>query len=256
MNEIKDGYVTSHNEYGITTIEFFHPQSNSLPAKILELLAREIHSAENDNDTKVIILRSGGDGAFCAGASFDELSAINNETEGLKFFSGFANVINAMRKCKKIIIGRIQGKCVGGGVGFAAAVDYAIAVDKAEVKLSELAIGIGPFVVGPVIERKIGTSAFSQLAIDANLWRNAEWAKHKGLFAEVHSSIESMDESVYRLANSLSHSNPDAMIEMKKIFWKGTEHWDELLKERAAISGRLVLSEFTKNAINKFKSKK
>jgi methylglutaconyl-CoA hydratase len=256
MNEIKDGYVTSHNEHGITTIEFFHPQSNSLPAKILELLAREIHSAENDNDTKVIILRSGGDGAFCAGASFDELSAINNETEGLKFFSGFANVINAMRKCKKIIIGRIQGKCVGGGVGFAAAVDYAIAVDKAEVKLSELAIGIGPFVVGPVIERKIGTSAFSQLAIDANLWRNAEWAKHKGLFAEVHSSIESMDESVYRLANSLSHSNPDAMIEMKKIFWKGTEHWDELLKERAAISGWLVLSEFTKNAINKFKSKK
>jgi len=255
MNEIKDGYVTSHNEHGITTIEFFHPQSNSLPAKILELLAREIHSAENDNDTKVIILRSGGDGAFCAGASFDELSAINNETEGLKFFSGFANVINAMRKCKKIIIGRIQGKCVGGGVGFAAAVDYAIAVDKAEVKLSELAIGIGPFVVGPVIERKIGTSAFSQLAIDANLWRNAEWAKHKGLFAEVHSSIESMDESVYRLVNSLSHSNPDAMIEMKKIFWKGTEHWDELLKERAAISGRLVLSEFTKNAINKFKTK-
>jgi methylglutaconyl-CoA hydratase len=255
MNEIKDGYVTSHNKHGITTIEFFHPQSNSLPAKILELLAREIHSAENDNDTKVIILRSGGDGAFCAGASFDELSAINNETEGLKFFSGFANVINAMRKCKKIIIGRIQGKCVGGGVGFAAAVDYAIAVDKAEVKLSELAIGIGPFVVGPVIERKIGTSAFSQLAIDANLWRNAEWAKHKGLFAEVHSSIESMDESVYRLANSLSHSNPDAMIEMKKIFWKGTEHWDELLKERAAISGRLVFSEFTKNAINKFKTK-
>ncbi len=255
MNEIKDGYVTSHNEHGITTIEFFHPQSNSLPAKILELLAREIHSAENNNDTKVIILRSGGDGAFCAGASFDELTAINNETEGLKFFSGFANVINAMRKCKKIIIGRIQGKCVGGGVGFAAAVDYAIAVDKAEVKLSELAIGIGPFVVGPVIERKIGTSAFSQLAIDANLWRNAEWAKHKGLFAEVHSSIESMDESVYRLANSLSHSNPDAMIEMKKIFWKGTEHWDELLKERAAISGRLVLSEFTKNAINKFKTK-
>ena len=255
MNEIKDGYVTSHNEHGITTIEFFHPQSNSLPAKILELLAREIHSAENDNDTKVIILRSGGDGAFCAGASFDELTAINNETEGLKFFSGFANVINAMRKCKKIIIGRIQGKCIGGGVGFAAAVDYAIAVDKAEVKLSELAIGIGPFVVGPVIERKIGTSAFSQLAIDANLWRNAEWAKHKGLFAEVHSSIESMDESVYRLANSLSHSNPDAMAEMKKIFWKGTEHWDELLKERAAISGRLVLSEFTKNAINKFKTK-
>lgn len=248
-------YVTSHNEHGITTIEFFHPQSNSLPAKILEELAREIHSAGTDDDTKVIILRSAGEGTFCAGASFDELTAIKNETEGSKFFSGFAHVINAMRKSKKLIIGRIQGKCVGGGVGLAAAVDYAIAVDNAEVKLSELAIGLGPFVVGPAIERKIGASAFSQLAIDASLWRNAEWAKHKGLFAEVHNSIDNMDESVYRLANALAHSNPNAMAEMKKIFWKGTEHWDELLKERAAISGRLVLSEYSKIAIGKFKVK-
>ncbi|MDB5200444.1 MAG: enoyl-CoA hydratase/isomerase family protein [Chitinophagaceae bacterium] len=247
------GHVTSHNEHGITTIEFFHPQSNSLPAKILEELAQEIHFAGTHDDSKVIILRSEGNGAFCAGASFEELSAINNEKEGLKFFSGFANVINVMRKCKKIIIGRIHGKCVGGGVGLAAAVDYAIAVDKAEVKLSELAIGIGPFVVGPAIERKIGISTFSQLAIDAALWRNAEWAKHKGLFAEVHNSIENMDESVYRLATSLAHSNPTAMAEMKKIFWKGTEHWDELLKERAAISGRLILSDYSKNAIAKFK---
>lgn len=249
-------HVTSHNEHGITTVEFFHPQSNSLPAKILEQLAREIHSAGTDDDTKVIILRSAGDGAFCAGASFDELTAINNEAEGLKFFSGFANVINAMRKSKKMVIGRIQGKCVGGGIGLAAAVDYAIAVDKSEVKLSELSMGIGPFVVGPAIERKIGISAFSQLAIDSALWRNAEWAKHKGLFAEVHNSIENMDESVYRLANTLAHSNPVAMAEMKKIFWKGTEHWDELLKERAAISGRLVLSEYSKNAIAKFKLSK
>ncbi len=248
-----EAYVTSHTEHGITTIEFFHPQSNSLPAKILEELSREIHSAGNDDDTKVIILRSAGSGPFCAGASFDELSSLKKETEGLNFFSGFANVINAMRKCKKIIIGRIHGKCVGGGVGLAASVDYAIAIDKAEIKLSELAMGIGPFVVGPAIERKIGISAFSQLAIDALLWRNAEWAKHKGLFAEVHSSIENMDESIYRLANSLAHSNPHSMAEMKKIFWKGTEHWDGLLKERAAISGRLVLSEHTKNAIAKFK---
>ncbi len=250
---MNQAYVTSHNEHGITTIEFSHPQSNSLPAKILEQLAQEIHFAGTHDEAKVIILRSPGNGAFCAGASFDELAAINNETAGLKFFSGFAHVINAMRKCKKIIIGRIQGKCVGGGVGIAAAVDYAIAVDKAEIKLSELAIGIGPFVVGPAIERKIGASAFSQLAIDAALWRNAEWAKHKGLFAEVHNSIENLDESVYRLANSLSHSNPEAMAEMKKIFWKGTEHWDTLLKERAAISGKLVLSDFTKKAIEKFK---
>lgn len=249
-------YVKSHNEQGITTIEFFHPQSNSLPGKILEEITREIDAAGINEETKVIILRSAGDGAFCAGASFDELTSIQNETEGLKFFRGFANVINAMRKCKKIIIGRIHGKCVGGGVGLAAAVDYAIAVDKADIKLSELAVGIGPFVVGPAIERKIGISAFSELAIDAALWRNAEWANHKGLFAEVHSSVENMNESVYRLANSLSHSNPAAMEEMKKIFWKGTEDWDELLRERAAISGKLVLSEFTKNTISKFKTKK
>jgi methylglutaconyl-CoA hydratase len=253
MNE---AYVRSHNEHGITTIEFFHPQSNSLPAKILEELAREIHSAGTDDDTKVIILQSKGDGAFCAGASFDELSSIKNEADGLKFFTGFAHVINAMRKCKKLTVGRIHGKCVGGGVGLAASVDYAIAVDKAEIKLSELAMGIGPFVVGPAIERKIGVSAYSQLAIDSHLWRNAEWAKHKGLFAEVHSSVENMDESVYRLANCLAHSNPTAMEEMKKIFWKGTEHWDELLKERAAISGKLILSEYSKKAIAKFKTKK
>jgi len=253
MNE---SYVKSHNEHGITTVEFFHPQSNSLPARLLEELAREIHSAGTDDDTSVIILRSAGERAFCAGASFDELAAIGTETEGLKFFSGFAHVINAMRKCKKLIIGRIHGKCVGGGVGLAASVDYAIAVDKAEIKLSELAMGIGPFVVGPAIERKIGTSAYSQLAIDSALWRNADWAKHKGLFAEVHNSIENMDESIYRLATSLAHSNPTAMAEMKKIFWKGTEHWDDLLKERAAISGRLVLTDYSKNAISKFKAKK
>jgi methylglutaconyl-CoA hydratase len=253
---MKDAYATSHNKDGVTTIEFFHPQSNSLPSKILEQLAQEIQSAGADNETKVIILRSGGDGAFCAGASFDELASIKSEVEGLKFFSGFANVINAMRICKKIIVGRIQGKCVGGGVGLAAAVDYAIAIDKAEVKLSELAVGIGPFVVGPVIERKIGTSAFGELAIDASQWRNADWAKQKGLFAEVHNDIGNLDESVNRLAGSLSHSNPDAMAKIKNILWKGTENWDKLLKERAAISGRLVLSDFTKNAIEKFKGAK
>ncbi|MEP6616944.1 MAG: enoyl-CoA hydratase/isomerase family protein [Ginsengibacter sp.] len=246
-------FVKSHNEHGITTIEFFHPQSNSLPGKILEELAQEIHFSGVHEETKVIILRSGGTGAFCAGASFDELSDISNVAEGVKFFSGFAHVINAMRKCSKLIIGRIHGKCVGGGVGLAAGVDYAIAYEKAEIKLSELSIGIGPFVVGPVIEKKIGTSAFSQLAIDASMWRTTEWAKRKGLFAEVHDTVENMDESVYRLASSLAHANPEATAEMKKMFWKGTEHWDELLKERAHISGKLVLSSYAKNAIEKLR---
>ena len=250
-----EAYVSSHIEHGINTIEFFHPQSNSLPGRILDDLAKEIHFAGTHEETKVIILKSGGDRTFCSGASFDELVAIRTEAEGLKFFKGFANVINAMRKCPKFIIGRIQGKCVGGGVGLASAVDYAIANTKAEIKLSELAVGIGPFVVGPVVERKIGTAAFSALAIDAGSWRSSDWAKRKDLFAELHESIENMDEAVYNLANSLAHSNPVAMTEMKKIFWKGTEHWDELLKERAAVSGKLVLSEFTKNAIKKFKAK-
>ncbi len=250
---MEEGYVKSHIEHGINTIEFFHPQSNSLPGKILESLAKEIHFAGTHDDTKVIILKSAGDRTFCSGASFDELLAIQNENEGLQFFSGFANVINAIRKCSKFIIGRIQGKCVGGGVGIAAAVDYAIAIKEADIKLSELAIGIGPFVVGPAVERKIGLAAFNALAIDATMWRNSDWAKKKGLFAEVHENIASMDESVYRLANTLAHSSPQAMAAMKKTFWKGTEDWDTLLKERASISGQLVLSEFTKMAIEKFK---
>ena len=248
-----NSYVKSHTEHGITTIEFYHQQGNSLPAKLLSDISREIHFAGTHDESKVIILRSKGDAAFCSGASFDELKAISNETDGAKFFLGFADVINAMRKCTKFIIARVHGKCVGGGVGLVAAADYAIALDNADIKLSELSIGIGPFVVGPVIERKIGMAAFSQLAIDSSLWRNSDWAKRKGLFAELHTSIENMDGSIDRLTNKLAHSNPIAMAEMKKIFWKGTEHWDDYLKERAGISGKLVLSDFTKAAINAFK---
>jgi methylglutaconyl-CoA hydratase len=250
------GYVTSHiDHHGVNTIEFFHPQSNSLPGNLLEELAQTIHGAGNDEDTKVIVLRSAGEKVFCAGASFDELIAIKDHEEGIQFFSGFAHVINAMRKCPQFIIARIQGKCVGGGVGIAAAADYAIAAEGAEIKLSELAVGIGPFVVGPAVERKVGLSAFNNLAIDATMWRNAEWAKKKGLYAELHASKDDMDESIQRLSYNLAHSNPQAMEEMKKMFWKGTEHWDQLLYERAAVSGRLVLSSFTRMAIEKFKAK-
>ena len=249
------GYVKRETHKGITSIEFFHPQSNSLPGKILHDLSVAIKHAGQDPATIVIILRSAGEKAFCAGASFDELISIKNEKEGSEFFSGFAHVINAMRLCPKFIIGRIHGKCAGGGVGLAASVDYAIASEAAEVRLSELAVGFGPFVVGPAVERKIGVSAFSQLSIDATHWRNADWARRKGLFAELHTTTEEMDESIERLADTLSLSNPDAMTEMKKIFWKGTEHWDHLLFDRAKISGRLVLSEFAKTAIEKFKTK-
>ena len=253
--DLVNGYVNAETHNGITTIEFFHPQSNSLPRRLLADLAHEIHTAGLDKDTKVIVLRSAGEKAFCAGASFDELTKIDDAQKGYAFFSGFAEVINAMRKCPKMIIGRIHGKCVGGGVGLAAAVDYAIATEQSDVKLSELAIGIGPFVVGPAIQHKIGLSSFSQLAIDSSMWRNADWARRKGLFAECHPTLESMDESIHRLSNQLAHSSPEAMLEMKKIFWEGTENWDQLLTQRAEISGRLVLSNFTREAIAKFKAK-
>jgi len=249
-----------HVEYtisttGIATIEFGHPLSNSLPGKLLQKLADTITSLGLDNSVKVIVLKSAGEKAFCAGASFDELISINDLEVGKKFFSGFANVINACRKCPKFIIGRVHGKAVGGGVGVASAVDYCLATKFADVKLSELAVGIGPFVVGPAVERKIGLSAMSELAINATEWRSADWAMDKGLFTDVYDSVDELDIEIEKLANRLAGSNPEAMAMLKTIFWQGTEHWDTLLADRAAMSGKLVLSDFTVNAINAFKGK-
>lgn len=256
MSAINQGHVKYDiNEKGIATIEFGHPLSNSLPGKILGLLAKTISDVGAMNEVKVIVLKSAGDKAFCAGASFDELISIKDLKTGKIFFSGFASVINACRKSPKLIIGRVQGKAVGGGVGVASAVDYCFATSNAEVKLSELAVGIGPFVVGPAVERKIGLSAMSQLTINATEWQSANWAREKGLYAEVFDKVEDMDKAIDALANKLATSNPEAMSKLKKIFWEGTENWDSLLKVRAAMSGELVLSEFTKNAINQFKKK-
>jgi methylglutaconyl-CoA hydratase len=246
-------YVKHNIQDNIATIEFFHPEQNSLPGNILAELAKTITEVGNNDDVKVIVLQSGGDRTFCAGASFRELIAIDDAATGKVFFSGFANVINAMRKCPKFIIGRIQGKTVGGGVGIAAATDYCFATKFAAIKLSELNVGIGPFVVSPAIERKMGVSATSQIAIDANTFYDAEWARAKGLYAEVFESIEEMDAKVASFAKHLCTYNPEAMEEIKKIFWKGTDDWDELLSQRASISGRLVLSEFTKKTLEKFK---
>lgn len=252
---IEQGTVDIEVFGGIATIEFFHPLSNSLPGKVLAKLADTIAEAGQNDEVKVIILKSAGDRAFCAGASFDELISIKDFETGKKFFSGFAKVINAARKCPKLIIGRVQGKAVGGGVGMASAVDYCFATKYAAVKLSELAIGIGPFVVGPAVERKIGTSAMSQLAINATEWYDAEWARQKGLYADVFETAEEMDEAVQKLAKKLADSNPEAMAHLKEVFWQDTDHWDELLADRAALSGKLVLSDFTVNAINAFKNK-
>lgn len=253
---IHQGHVKLQVNNGLATIEFFHPLSNSLPGKLLAQLAESITEAGKKEDVKVILLRSAGDRAFCAGASFDELTSIEDLETGKKFFSGFANVINAMRQCPKLIIGRVQGKAVGGGVGLASSVDYCFATKHSAIKLSELAVGIGPFVVGPAVERKIGLSGMSELAINATEWREAEWAFNRGLYNHIHNTIEEMDDAIDALVERLKASNPEAMSLLKQVFWRGTDDWDQLLADRAAMSGRLVLSDFTKNAIAAFKNKK
>jgi len=236
---------------GIATVRFSHPKGNSLPAALLARLADEIRGLGEHDDATVIVLRSGDTGPFCAGASFDELKAIQNARAGKEFFMGFARVILAMTRCPKLIISRVHGKVVGGGVGLVAASDYAMAVESASLRLSELAVGIGPFVVGPAIERKVGLGGFSAMAVDAD-WRTARWAEQFGLFARLFESIKALDDGVESLARTLARSNPQAMAKMKAVFWQGTEHWDRLLEERAEMSGALVTSEFTRAAIAAF----
>jgi methylglutaconyl-CoA hydratase len=251
----KQGHVSTEIRDGIGTITFFHPAHNSMPGKLLAELTDSINKAGQNADIKVIVLKSEGEKTFCAGASFDELISIKDTEIGHRFFMGFANVINACRKCPKLIIGRVQGKAIGGGVGIASATDYCFAVKSASAKLSELAVGIGPFVVGPAVQRKVGLSAFSQMAINASKFFDAEWAREKGLYAEVFETASEMDDAIAELAFTLANSSPEAMTDLKRIFWEGCENWDELLSTRAGISGRLVLTDFTVNAINKFKAK-
>jgi methylglutaconyl-CoA hydratase len=249
---MSEGYVTSSQQNRITTIRFFHPAQNSLPSNLLTDLVAAINNAGRDEETILIVIESEGDRTFCAGASFTELVSIRDFDQGKRFFSGFANVINAIRTCPKIVIGRVHGKAVGGGVGLAAACDYTMATKYASVRLSELAVGIGPFVIGPAVERKIGLSAYSQLALNASEWQTAEWAKAKGLYTEAFDSIEQLDAYIKHFTDDLVTKNPEALGLLKKIFWEGTEHWDDLLAKRAAMSGELILSDFSKNAIQKF----
>ncbi len=250
---MSSGTIQVHIQNKVATITFYHPASNSFPSELLKRLVDSIDRVGNDKEVNVIVLQSEGEKTFCAGASFDELLTINTMEDGKQFFSGFAKLINAMRKCPKLIIGRVQGKSVGGGVGVIAATDYCFATENADVKLSEFSIGIGPFVIAPAVERKIGVSGLSELSIDATNWKTAYWAKDKGLFARVFEKSKDMDEVIDILTKNLASYNIEAMIEMKKILWHDTDHWDELLTQNAEISGRLVLSEFTKNALKKFK---
>lgn len=249
----ENGSLYTNIEDKIATLEFGHPASNSFPSELLERLEKEIGMLSEDENVNVILLRSEGEKAFCAGASFDELIEINDLESGKKFFSGFANVINAMRTCKKLIVGRVHGKTVGGGVGLVAACDYAMATDAAAIKLSELSIGIGPFVIAPAVERKMGIDALAELSLAAHEWKNAYWAKEKGLYARVFENIKDLDKEIDIFTSKLASYNPDALAEMKKTLWRGTGNWEHLLYERAAISGELVLSDFTKQALAKFK---
>lgn len=252
MDKTSQGYVKTAKENHVLTIEFYHPSHNSLPGNLLAQLTGAINGAENEEDIYLIVLKSAGERTFCAGASFDELVSIEDLDTGKKFFLGFANVINSIRKSSKIVIARIQGKAVGGGVGLAAACDYTMGTKYASIRLSELAVGIGPFVIGPAVERKVGLSAFSQMALNANEWQTAKWGKEKGLFTEVFETTEQLDQYIDHFTKDLVTKNPEAIRLLKNVFWKGTEHWDKLLEERAEMSGKLVLSKFAKEAIQGF----
>ena len=251
---MNDGYVKSEVIDGIATVTFHHPKSNSLPGHVLRSMAQAIEDAGRNSDVRVIILRSDGDKAFCAGASFDELASIDSKEQGLTFFSGFALVINAIRKAPVLVIGRIHSHTVGGGVGLACAVDIAYAHESASARLSELAIGIGPFVVGPAVERKVGTGLFGLLSATPATRRSSAWCEQHGLYAEVFPTIEALDERINAHAKELVAYSPEAMADLKKVMWTGTEDWDTLLTERATVSGRLVLSDFTRSAIAAFKA--
>lgn len=252
MSTTPEAYVRSENNDGLLTIEFFHPAHNSLPGNILAQIKNAIDNAGKDDSVKLILLQSGGARTFCAGASFDELVAIEDEQTGKKFFMGFASVINAIRTCPKLVIGRIQGKAVGGGVGLASAVDYCVATKFASIRLSELAVGIGPFVIGPAVERKVGLAGFSHMAVSPNDWQTANWAEQKGLYFRVFESTEDMDQYISDFSKELLSMNPLAISGLKKVFWEGTDHWDTLLEKRAEMSGCLVLSEYSKKSIRSF----
>ncbi len=256
MDKRSLGYVRTELNDNIATITFSHPAHNSLPGHLLKELSQSIRSLEDKDDIHVLILKSDGNRTFCAGASFDELTAVSNPEEGKKFFMGFAQVIEACRNSSKVIIGRIQGKAVGGGVGLISAVDYAIANEYASIRLSELKLGLGPFVIGPAVKRKIGNRLYAQLALTPSDWKSAQWAQTNHLYDEIFTTTEEVDERVASLSTELASYNPEALKSLKQVIWRGTEEWPSLLLHQAEISGKLILSEYTKNAIAAFKVKR
>jgi methylglutaconyl-CoA hydratase len=249
-----DGQVVVELRDAIASVRFSHPKSNSLPGALLQRLADEIAKIGGNSGVKVIVLRSEGTGAFCAGASFDEMKAVNDASSGREFFSGFARVILAMIRAPQFVVSRVQGKVIGGGVGLVAASDYSLAVRDASLKLSELAVGLGPFVIGPVVERKVGRGPFGALSVDAD-WRDAAWGERHGLYSHVLADVKEMDKALDKLTQFLALSNPEAIRQLKQVFWSDTTDWEQLLERRAAISGALALSAHTRAAIEKFEKK-
>lgn len=250
----EDGAVTTNVRDGVGTVEFSHPKGNSLPARLLNDLASAIRTLGADDAARVIVLRSAGSGTFCAGASFDEFTAVADAAQGKEFFSGFARVIAAMVRAPKFVLARVQGRAAGGAIGLICASDYSIAVRSAQVKLSELQVGIGPFVVGVVIERKLGLAPFQSLAVHAD-WHDAAWCERHGVYSAVVEDEAALDAAIDAHAKRLAASNPEAMREMKRIFWRGTDDWEALMGERAAMSGRMVLSAFTRDALARFRAR-
>lgn len=251
---VPSGTVTTHIADGVATVEFAHPKGNSLPAQLLNDLAAAIQAAGADPAARVIVLRSAGDSTFCAGASFDEFLAVSTPEQGQAFFSGFSRVILAMIRAPKFVLTRVQGQAAGGAIGLIAASDYSVAVRTARLKLSELQVGIGPFVVGVVIERKLGLASFMNLGVHAD-WHDAAWGERHGLYSALVDDAVALDTAVAAHAARLAASNPEAMREMKRVFWAGTEDWAERMAERAGMSGRMVLSEFTRRALERFRAR-
>ena len=230
-----NGQVVVDVRDAIATVTFSHPKSNSLPSALLKKLADEIKK-------------------IGAGASFDEMKAVTDAASGRDFFSGFAQVILAMIRAPQFVLARVQGKAIGGGVGLIAASDYSIAVKDASIRLSELAVGLGPFVIGPALERKLGRGPFASLSVDAD-WREADWAERHGLYARVVDDEKDLDRALEKMIQFLSLANPEAIKQLKYAFWAGTEDWEQLLERRAAISGALALSAHTRAAIEKFEKR-
>ena len=249
------GSLYASRSGALARIEFGHPASNSLNSELLARLQTEMNKFGDDDTVHTILIQSEGERAFCAGASFDELMEVSTPENSTAFFSGFAGLINTLRNCPVPVVARVHGKAVGGGVGLIAACDYALATEAASIRLSEIGIGIAPLVIAPAVMRKTGASGLSELSLAPGEWKSAYWAQEKGLFARVFEKRGDLDKESENFAAQLARHPRTALIALKRALWEGTAHWDSLLPERAAETGRLALSAETQQALKRFKER-